>query len=342
MAREVVQQSDSALKTRIVRRDRALRAVRGFFAERGFVEADTHQLVPAPGTEPHIDALPVSLRTSLTSTATAPRWLITSPEFALKRVVAGGVPRVFQIVHVFRDGERTRRHHPEFTLLEWYRGGGSLEDVVGDTTGVIRAVAAAIGNHSGVDVNAEPERVTVTEAFRNAGVDLAAALDEMRAGDPLALPRRVRAVGEFLVESADFDDAFFHMMAARVEPALSRSRLSIVSQWPAQMAVLARLDDDDRYARRFEAYAHSAAGSLELCNAFDELTDAAVQRDRFVADNELRQRLNKVAVPLDEEFLAALPNLPSPSAGNALGFDRLLMLLAGVDDIDDVVPLPFR
>jgi len=342
MARHGVQQRDSALKTRIVRRDRALRAVRGFFAERDFVEADTHQLVAAPGTEPHIDALQVPLRTTLTSTETQPRWLITSPEFALKRVVAGGVPRVFQIVHVFRDGERTRRHHPEFTMLEWYRGGGTLDDVIDDTVGVIRAVAAAIGNASDVDVFAEPERVTVAAAFTRAGIDLAAALDDMRAGDPLALPRRVRAAGDFLVESADFDDAFFHTMAARVEPALSRSRLSFVEKWPAQMAVLARLDDDDRYARRCEAYGGSKAGSLELCNAFDELTDAVEQRARFVADNELRRRLHKAVVPLDEEFLTALPNLPSPSAGNALGFDRLLMLLAGVDDIDDVVPLPFR
>jgi lysyl-tRNA synthetase class 2 len=192
MARHGVQQRDSALKTRIVRRDRALRAVRGFFADRGFVEADTHQLVPAPGTEPHIDALQVPLRTTLTSTETQPRWLITSPEFALKRVVAGGVPRVFQIVHVFRDGERTRRHHPEFTMLEWYRGGGTLDDVIDDTVGVIRAVAAAIGNASDVDVFAEPERVTVAAAFTHAGIDLAAALDDMRAGDPLALPRPAR------------------------------------------------------------------------------------------------------------------------------------------------------
>jgi lysyl-tRNA synthetase class 2 len=328
---------------RLARRDAALRAVRGFFHDRGFVEADTHQLVPAPGTEPHIDPLSLPLKTSLTSSTTSTRYLITSPELALKRVVAAGVPRVFQLVHVFRDGERTKLHCPEFTLLEWYRGGGSLDDVADDTAGVVRAVAAVVGNASDVDVDAGVERVTVADAFAGFGVDLGSALAEMRAGDDLALPRRVRAAGiDGLADDADFDLAFFHVMGTRIEPTLGRDRLCLLSRWPAQMAVLARLDDDDRYARRFEAYARGKAGVLELCNAFDELTDAAEQRRRFVDDNALRRRLGKPAVPLDEDFLAALPSMPSPSAGNALGFDRLLMLLCGAADIDDVTPLPFR
>ncbi|MDP2345081.1 MAG: EF-P lysine aminoacylase EpmA [Deltaproteobacteria bacterium] len=327
-------------RARLQRRDRALRAARAFFHERDFIEADTPQLVPAPGTEPHIDALPVSVRLSMTTTTTtASRFLITSPELALKRVIAAGVPRVFQIVHVFRDGERGRRHIPEFTMLEWYRGPGTLADVVDDTLGLIGAVANAIGNQSGVDVAAAPESFTVAEAFlRFAKVDLGAALDEMRAGDALALPRRVQATGEMLRPGADFDDAFFQVMGNHVEPAIGNDRLAFLHRWPAQMAVLARLDDDPRYARRFEAYARG----LELCNAFDELTDADEQRARFVADNATRRALGKPEVPLDEDFLQALPDMPSPSAGNALGFDRLLMLLAGADDIDDVTALPFR
>ena len=336
--------ADPSTRARIERRDLALRAVRAFFHGRDFVEADTAQLVPAPGTEPHIDPLQVAVRTALAasadpSRATTTRYLITSPELALKRVVAAGVPRVFQIVHVFRDGERTRRHLPEFTMLEWYRGPGTLEDIVDDTMGVVRAVAAAIGNRSGIDVDAAPERLSVSDAFaRFARVDLPAALSEMRAGDALALPRRVAATGEQLRPGADFDDAFFQVMGNQVEPAIGRQRIAIVSQWPAQMAVLARLDDDDRFARRFEAYAQG----LELCNAFDELTDDSEQRARFVADNALRVSLGKSTVPLDEEFLRALPHMPSPSAGNALGFDRLLMLLADAADVDDVTALPWR
>ena len=331
-------------RQRIERRDLALRAARAFFHERGFVEADTPQLVPAPGTEPHIDPLSTPVRLTMTpstppsATDAAVRWLITSPELALKRVVAAGVPRVFQIVHVFRDGERGRRHAPEFTMLEWYRGPGTLAEIIDDTVGVIRAVAAVIGNASGVDVDAAPDALTLTEAFaRFAAVDLPAALSEMRAGDALALPRRVQETGEMLRPGADFDDAFFQVMGNKVEPAIGNERLAFLSQWPAQMAVLARLDDDPRFARRFEAYARG----LELCNAFDELTDPVEQRARFVDDNAVRAALGKPAVPLDEDFLAALGQLP-PSAGNALGFDRLLMLLAGADDIDDVTALPWR
>jgi lysyl-tRNA synthetase class 2 len=328
------------MRTRLERRDRALRATRAFFHERGFIEADTPQLVPAPGTEPHIDPLSLNVKLEMTTTTTtAARFLITSPELALKRVVAAGVPRVFQIVHVFRDGERSRRHIPEFTMLEWYRGPGTLAEIVDDTMGLIRAVAKAIGNRSDVDVDAAPESLTVSEGFaRFAQVDLPAALDEMRAGDALALPRRVQATGEMLRPGADFDDAFFQTMGNKIEPAIGTDRIAFVHQWPAQMAVLARLDDDPRFARRCEAYARG----LELCNAFDELTDATEQRRRFDDDNATRRALGKPAVPLDEDFLQALPQMPSPSSGNALGFDRLLMLLTGAADVDDVTALPWR
>jgi lysyl-tRNA synthetase class 2 len=328
---------------RIARRDTALRAVRSFFHDRGFVEADTPQLVPGPGLEPHIDPLAVPVRMDLLAATTSLRWLITSPELALKRVVAAGVPRVFQLGHVFRDGEKTHRHSPEFTLLEWYRGPGTLDEIREDTVGLIRAVADAIGNASGVDVGAPVHRLTCAQAFAATGVDLSAALDETRGGDPSALPRRVRARGDLLPGQPGFDDAFFHVMAEHVEPAIGHDRLAVVEQWPASMAVLARLDDrDPRYARRFEIYAHGRAGCLELCNAFDELTDADEQRARFADDNAIRARLGKPVLPLDEDFLAALPRLPTPSAGNALGFDRLLMLLGDADRIDDVLALPWR
>lgn len=342
---------------RITRRDAALRATRAFFHGRGFVEADTHQLVPAPGTEPHID--PLGIDVDVAGIGAAPtrgrRYLITSPELALKRVVAAGVPRVFQLVHVFRDGERGPRHHPEFTMLEWYRAGGTLDDIVDDTVSVVRAVASAIGNASAVDVDNAPVVVRVKDAFAAAGVDLDAALDAHAAADARALWRAVAAVDPNVSAGANvsavddataFDLAFFHMMAAHVEPALPPGRLSVVTQWPAPMAVLARLDDDRRYACRFEMYAPiTLAGrptTLELCNAFDELCDPVEQRARFVADNALRVRLGKAPVPLDDDFLAALASLPSPTAGNALGFDRLLLMLGGDDDLDDVSALPWR
>jgi lysyl-tRNA synthetase class 2 len=340
----------TTLRRRLLRRDAALRATRAFFAARGFVEADTPQLVPGPGLEPHIDPLAVAVRPDLLATTTTTRWLITSPELSLKRVVAAGVPRVFQLGHVFRDGERTARHCPEFTMLEWYRGPGTLDDVLEDTVALVRVVAAAVAAVDPdvappprLDLHAPPDRQTCRALFARAGVDLAAAIDETAAGDALALPRRVRATGELLPGDVGFDDAFFHVMGTAVEPTLGHDRLSVVESWPASMAVLARVDDDDRrFARRFEVYAQSAAGCLELCNAFDELTDAVEQRARFDDDNATRARLGKPQLPLDEDFLAALPSLPSPSAGNALGFDRLLMLVTGAATIDEVTALPWR
>lgn len=334
-----------AFVARLRRRHTALRALRQWLWRHDFIEADTPQLVPGPGLEPQIDPLVVDVALDLLHAHRERRWLITSPELALKRVVAGGVPRVFQLGHVFRDGERTRRHHPEFTLLEWYRGPGTLDEILDDTLALIRVVAAAVGNVTAVDVDAAPDVLDVADAFaRFAGIDLGAAIDETNAGDANALPRRARAVGEVIVgDDVGFDDAFFHVMTTRIEPQIGRERLCVLQRWPASMAVLARVDvDDPRYARRFEIYGHSQLGCLELCNAFDELTDAAEQRRRFEADNDLRAQLGKPRLPLDEAFLAALPSMPSPSAGNALGVDRLLMLLTDAADIDDVTALSWR
>jgi lysyl-tRNA synthetase class 2 len=335
----------------VPRRGAALRALRETLWARGFVETDTPQLVPGPGLEPHIDPLAVDVRTALVGGEAARLWLITSPELALKRVVAGGVPRVFQLGHVFRDGERTRRHVPEFTLLEWYRGPGTLDDILDDTLALIRATAAVVGNASGLDLDAAPERLSLAEAFaRFAGVDLAAAIDETAAGDPGALARRAVNAGVALVgaDTMGFDDAFFAVMDQVIEPGIGHGRLCVLERWPATMAVLARrCDDDPRFARRFELYgqhtlANGTGGCLELCNAFDELRDPVEQRARFEDDNTARVRLGKPVLPLDEDFLAALPSLPAPTAGNALGVDRVLMLLLGAAAIDEVLAQPFR
>ena len=333
-----------AFVARLRRRHTALRALRQWLWRHDFIEADTPQLVPGPGLEPQIDPLAVDVSLDLLGAHRERRWLITSPELALKRVVAGGVPKVFQLGHVFRDGERTRRHHPEFTLLEWYRGPGTLDEILDDTLALIRVVATAIGNLTAVDVDGAPDVIDVADAFaRFANIDLSTAIDETSAGESDALPRRVRAVGEVIVgDDVSFDDAFFHVMTTMIEPRIGRERLCVLQRWPASMAVLARVDDDDpRYARRFEIYGHSQLGCLELCNAFDELTDAREQRRRFEADNDLRALLGKPRLPLDEAFLAALPSMP-PSAGNALGVDRLLMLLTDAADIDDVTALSWR
>ena len=322
--------TDALSLHRIVRRHEALAALRRFFAARDFVEVDTPILVPGPGLEPHIDPLAVRVRASMEGEAET-RWLITSPELALKRVLALGVPCVLQLCHVFRDGERTARHLPEFMLLEWYRAGAVLDDLVTDCEGLFDAV--------GLRVPRPYTRTSVAALWtEHAGIDLRAALVQMADGDTDALPRVVRAAGHHLRPAADFEDAFFHVMTEVIEPRIGRERPVVVSRWPRQMAVLARLcSDDPLFAERFEIY----AGGLELANAFLELTDPIEQRARFVDDNTARARLGKPVLPLDEEFLAALAHMPS-AAGIAVGVDRLLMLCFGASSIDDVTALPWR
>jgi len=320
---------------RVRRRDTARRAVRAFFEARGFVELDPPQLVVAPTTEPHIDPLPVALKPRDDAPA-GHRYLHTSPELALKRALAHGVGDCFAMSHVFRDGERGPQHLPEFTLLEWYRVAGDLDGLVDDCEELLSHAAAALGLSA---PDAPCERATVRELLAaHAGVDLDAALDEMAAGDALALVRRARGAGHHLREGADFEDAFFHLMGTCVEPAIGRDRPCVVSRWPRQMAMLARLcPDDELYAERFELY----AGGLELANAYLELNDPQEQRRRFLADNETRRALGKQPLPLDEDFLADLAHMPA-AAGIALGFDRLLMLLTGESTIDAVLDVPFR
>ncbi len=329
---------------RLRRRHEALWALRAHLVAQGFWELDTAQLTPGPGLEPHLDPLVVDVRPRFDARAER-RFLITSPELSLKRCLALGAPKVFQLCHVFRDGERTARHCPEFTLLEHYRAPGTLAELVTDVEELVDAVARALA------VPAPPRpyaRATVAELFlRHAGIDLRAALAAHARGDDGALVFAAQQAGAQLRPGADFDDAFAGVMDQLVEPALSRERPTVVSRWPAPLAALARrCDDDPNFAERFEVYAFAmnagpGARPLELCNAYDELTDPVEQRARFLDDNDKRRALGKPALPLDEDFLGALPALPR-AAGCALGVDRVLMTLLCAAHIDEVSCLPWR
>jgi lysyl-tRNA synthetase class 2 len=337
---------DRALIHKLQRRHDALGAVRGFFEARDFLEVDPPQLVVAPTTEPHIDPLALAVRGGFED-APARRYLHTSPELALKRVLAAGVERCYGMAHVFRDGERSATHLPEFMLLEWYRARATLEDLVTDCEELLRALGERFADGTSlerpdgsvVEVGVPFERRTVAELFsEHAGIDLRVALSRMADGDEGALVEAAKTAGLKLRPGADFEDAFFQVMDTRVEPAIGRERPVVVSRWPRRMAVLARAcDDDELFAERFELY----AGGLELANAFDELTDPVEQRARFEADNRARLALGKESLPVDELFLEDLARMPRAS-GIALGVDRLLMLVFGAGEIDDVVPLPFR
>jgi lysyl-tRNA synthetase class 2 len=321
----------------LLMRAKILAALRAFFAARDFIEVDTPALQVSPGMEPHIGALGTDLSEPF-GAARRRLYLHTSPEFAMKKLLAAGERRIYQIAHCWRDGERSPLHHPEFTMLEWYRAGEGYEALMDDCAALLAAAVWAVDEHAlkrGDQICnpfAVPERVTVAEAFqRHAGIDLLALLDarDALAGD-------LRRIGLHTGESDSWEDLFHRVMLERIEPKLGFGVPTILCDYPLALAVNARRSvRDPRLAERFELY----VCGVELANGCTELTDAAEQRRRFRADADLKERLYGARMPIDEDLLAALAMMP-PAAGIALGFDRLVMLAAGAERIDDVLWAP--
>jgi elongation factor P--(R)-beta-lysine ligase len=284
-------------------RARMIRAIRRFFLEQDFLEVETPLRIPAPAPESHIDAV------------ASERWFLqTSPELCMKRLLAAGYPRIFQICKCFRAGERGDRHLPEFTILEWYRGGTDYRTLMGDCESLITGVARELGfdgafPRRGCRIRLEVpwERITVREAFtRYASMT-----------DVEALRR----------------DRFDEILACEIEPRLGMGIPVFLYEYPAELGALARAKEDDPgIAERFELY----IAGLELANAFSELTDAGEQRRRFEKTLRDRRRNHRPLYPMPERFLSALPQMP-PSAGIALGLDRLAMLFADTCRVEDVV-----
>jgi lysyl-tRNA synthetase class 2 len=333
----------AARRANLELRARAVGAVRAFFAANGFVEVETPCLQVSPGLEPHLQAFATGLRDPWGG-AEVPLYLHTSPEFTMKKLLVAGVPRPWQMARVFRNAERSATHHPEFTMLEWYRAGGTLDELMADTEELTRACARAAGverlrrGTAECDPFAPWERLSVAQAFeRHAGIDVLATAPDPWAPDRDALARAAAGIGVSVSPSDSWEDVFFKVMLDRIEPHLGYGRPTILHSYPVSMAALSRPSPvDPRVAERFEAY----GCGVELCNAFGELTDPAEQRRRFAADMDLKQRLYGERYPIDEDFLAALEHGMPDSAGIALGFDRLVMLLAGAEAIDDVLWAP--
>jgi len=289
----------------LAERARIVRAVRAFFESRGFVEVETPAIVPSPGMDLHLDPFGVE-----------GGFLITSPEYQMKRLLADGWERIFQICRCFRRGERGAQHNPEFTMVEWYRGNSGAEDVMRDTEQLAAAVSGGAFRVDGREVDVRPplSRITVCEAFeRFAGV---------RERDVLAW-------------AASDEDRYFRTWVERVEPRVAEmDRAVFVVDYPAPMASLARTKPSDaRFCERFELY----VAGIELCNGFGELTDPREQRARFERDQEERKRRGLPVPPIDEKFIAALERGMPPSGGNALGLDRLVALACGTTDIRRVI-----
>jgi lysyl-tRNA synthetase class 2 len=302
-------------------RARALRQTRDFFHQRGVLEVETPALVNAPVSDVHLGSARVELAGRDT-----PLFLHASPEYAMKRLLAAGSGDIYQVCHVFRGAERGRQHNPEFTMLEWYRLGFCLEDLMDEVAALTRELL-------GGAAPSRVERLSYREAVaRHAGFDpLEAPVGELqRAAQALGL-----AAPE--AQTASRDELLDLIVGVQVGPALGADSLTFVHGYPASQAALARLDPDDpRVALRFELYHRG----VELANGYHELASGAEQRQRFDADQQARRRRGLAVNPLDPYLLAALDAGLPDCAGVALGFDRVLMLAMGAGSIDEVLAFP--
>jgi lysyl-tRNA synthetase class 2 len=284
------------LKPLLRERARVVRAVREFFHARDFLEVDTPALVPSPGMDLHLDAFSVE----------RDRYLITSPEYQMKRLLADGHERIYQVCKAFRRGEMGTQHNPEFTILEWYRAHAQVEDVVRDTEQLVAAVHP--------ELSPPFPRLTVCEGFE-----------------------RFAAVKEsdVLAWASNDEDRYFRTWVEAVEPGIARTFAAVfVVDYPASQASLARTKPaDERFCERFELY----VGGVELCNGFGELTDPVEQRARFEHDQRERRKRGLPVYPIDEKLMDALRRGLPPCAGNALGVDRLVALACGTPDIGNVL-----
>ncbi|MER9653696.1 EF-P lysine aminoacylase EpmA [Mesorhizobium sp. M0152] len=328
-------------RPRLMLRNGLTAALRDWFARHDFVEVETAALQVSPGNEAHLAAFvteaigPDGVR--------SPLYLHTSPEFACKKLLAAGEVRIFSLGPVYRNRERGPLHHPEFTMLEWYRVGETYEALMRDCAALLAVAATTAGTtrfaFRGRDCDpfAEPERLTVADAFtRHAGIDLLATVAADGSTDRDALYAAVARAGLRTAPDDSWADLFSRVIVEKIEPNLGIGRTTILCEYPVAEAALARPSQQDpRVAERFELY----CCGVELANGFGELTDAAEQRRRFIIEMDEKERIYGEHYPLDEDFLAALAVMPQAS-GIALGFDRLAMLATGAQKIEDVIWTP--
>jgi lysyl-tRNA synthetase class 2 len=325
----------------LLARNRIQAALRAYLAEAAFVEVDPPALQVSPGNEAHLHAFATQ---GVGPDGTAfPLYLHTSPEFACKKLLAAGETRLFAFSHVFRNRERGALHHPEFTMLEWYRADEAYDVLEKDAGRMLALAAETAGTRKltwrgrEADPFTEPERLCVAEAFdRFAGIDLLATVEAGGGTDMAGLAAQAREAGIRVADGDTWADLFSRILVERIEGKLGMDRPTILDRYPVAEAALARpAADDARVAERFELY----ACGVELANAFGELRDPAEQRRRFTAEMAEKQRLYGESYPVDEDLLAALPHMPEAS-GIALGFDRLVMLATGARRIEQVLWAP--
>ena len=331
----------AARRPYLLARGKIAAAVRAWFAAEDFIEVETAALQISPGNETHLHAFATDLIGP--GNERRPLYLRTSPEFACKKLLAAGETRIFDFARVFRNRERGALHHPEFTLIEWYRAGAPYETLMEDCVALMRAAAEVTGTREfsfrgrRADPFAEPEKITLAEAFdRFAGIDLLGTMSGGE-GDRDWIARAAGKAGVLIAADDTWGDIFSRILAEKVEPRLGEGgRVTVLYEYPLPQAALARAKPgSDKIAERFELY----VCGVELANAFAELTDVAEQRKRFTHAMDEKERIHGERYAVDEDFLDALAVMPQAS-GIALGFDRLVMLAAGASRIDQVIWTP--
>jgi lysyl-tRNA synthetase class 2 len=325
----------------LLARGRILAAMRLWLADQSFTEVDPAALAISPGNEAHLHGFATSAIGN--DGAAQPMYLHTSPEFAMKKLLAAGETQIAAFCHVYRNRERGPLHSPEFTMLEWYRARTDYTALMQDVAQLIAVAARAAGTSvlryrgQQCDPFAPPQRMSVHQAFaRYAQVDLLSTIAPNGETNVAALANQARAIGLRVAHDDTWSDILSRILSARVEPHLGMGQITILDHYPSAEAALARkVPNDARIAERFEVY----ACGVELANGFGELIDAAQQRHRFVLEMAEMQRVYGKSYPIDEDFLAALAHMP-PSAGIAMGFDRVVMLATAAPHIDDVLWTP--
>lgn len=316
-------------------RSSVMKALRNWFDTQNFTEVDTPILQSCPVMDAHIHGFETQmLAPDLSHKQTL--YLQTSPEFSMKKLLVAGMAQIYQIAHVFRNGEDSPKHLCEFTMLEWYRAGADYHALMQDCQDLIQALATAANvrelRYKGHSCNpfAPWQKISVAQAFKQyANIDLDAHLDNLESFKEAAQLINIR-----ITQQDQWDDVFYAIMDEKIEPFLGQGAPTILYDYPLCMASLARRKEENpNYAERFELY----ICGVELANAFSELTNAAEQRQRFMDEMALKEQLYGYSYPLEEDFLKAIEHGLPESAGIALGLDRLLMLLCGAVDINDVI-----
>lgn len=342
--REVLAERLPALKVR----NQVAVTIRQFFTEHGFVEVETPALQVSPGMEPYLSAFATELFEPFEEANARTLYLHTSPEFAMKKLLTGGMEKIFQLARVWRNGERSSTHHPEFTMLEWYRAGAGWRDIAKDCEDLVKAAVLQSRPEADsrpfdwqgmvCDPLADWQYLSVAEAFEQfCGIDILATAPEPQNPDRALLFAEAQRIGVRVDPDDQWDELYFRLFLEKIEPNLGFGAPTVLYDWPLSMAALARQKpSDDRIAERFEIF----VCGVELANGFGELTDAGEQRGRFEAECNRKHEIAGYSYPIDEEFLDALASGMPEASGIALGFDRLVMLCAGKNTIEDVLWAP--